>query len=242
MISFIRSPTWITPEFSAALASDGRETRFTPQQIQAFKDDKRLFLEYRKKVQNTGSSNFPTFFKASERQQLAFRNFSAMMEERLNGDEALSAHLIPKFPVGCRRFVLAPCLSRTKIHSISLCLRTSGPDAHTLLFSLLLHLVADQSLTPRSQIHARDGIPRSPGCGERDSRDGRDRPRRRPGSRHHEGRTRRRRRHRLRHGLRHLLPACVSGDRGQRTQPRRILVRRTAALSLDRGAGVSELL
>jgi hypothetical protein len=105
--NFIRSPTWITPEFSQVLASEGRETKFSDEQIQRFKSDKRYFLEYRKMVQNTGSSNFPTFYKGSPRQKEAFKKFSGMMKERLNNNEDVSAHLIPNFEVGCRRWAHA---------------------------------------------------------------------------------------------------------------------------------------
>ncbi|KIW97749.1 uncharacterized protein Z519_01333 [Cladophialophora bantiana CBS 173.52] len=104
MINFIRSPTWITPEFSQSLAMEGRDTKFSSEQIQRFKDDKKYFLQYRKLVQNTGSSNFGTFYKGSPRQLEAVKNFSAMMRKRLNEDEEIAARLIPKFPVGCRRY------------------------------------------------------------------------------------------------------------------------------------------
>ncbi len=103
MFNFIRSPTWITPEFSQALASEGRETKFSAEEIQRFKDDKNYFLEYRKKVQNTGSSNFKTFYKGSVHQKEALKKFSVMMKERLNNKDDLAEHLIPTFPVGCRR-------------------------------------------------------------------------------------------------------------------------------------------
>ncbi|RVX71026.1 hypothetical protein B0A52_03391 [Exophiala mesophila] len=104
MINFIRSPTWITPEFSQVLASEGRDTKFAPEQIQRFKDDKKYFLEYRKMVQNTGSSNFGTFYKGSPRQEAAVKNFAEMMKKRLGGDDEVAARLIPNFPVGCRRY------------------------------------------------------------------------------------------------------------------------------------------
>lgn len=104
MLNFIRSATWITPEFSEALASEGRETRFTPEEIERFKTDKKYFLEYRKKVQNFGSANYPLFYKGSELQQKAFKNFSGMMRKRLQDREELCSKIIPKFPVGCRRF------------------------------------------------------------------------------------------------------------------------------------------
>lgn len=115
MINFIRSPTWITPEFSESLASDGRNTTFTPEEIRHFKEDKQFFLDYRKKVQNTGSSSFGTFLKLSSRQQAAFTNFSGMMRKRLNNDERLSSLLIPHFPVGCRRHVLHQAVERIAV-------------------------------------------------------------------------------------------------------------------------------
>lgn len=113
MFNFIRSPTWITPEFSQALASEGRETRFSAENIQRFKDDKCYFLDYRKKVQNTGSANFKTFYKGFSQQQAAVKKFSVMMKERLNNKEDLAAHLIPTFPVGCRRQVARSSLQKT---------------------------------------------------------------------------------------------------------------------------------
>ena len=103
MISFIRSPTWITPEFSESMASDGRETRFSAEEITRFKTDKKYFLEYRSKLQNTGSTSFRLYYKGSDLQQKVFVDYTEMMKQRLNYDEKLCAHIIPKFPVGCRR-------------------------------------------------------------------------------------------------------------------------------------------
>jgi hypothetical protein len=103
IVSFIRSPTWITPEFSESLAAEGRETKFSPEEIARFKSDKKYFLEYRKKVQNTGSTSYPLFYKGSDAQQKAFENFSRMMRKRLQSREELCSRIIPSFPVGCRR-------------------------------------------------------------------------------------------------------------------------------------------
>ncbi|RFU29418.1 hypothetical protein B7463_g6928, partial [Scytalidium lignicola] len=104
MITFIRSPTWITPEFSETIAAQGRETKFLPEEIERFKTDKKYFLEYRKMVQNTGSSNYDLFFKDSNKQKQAFVAFTNMMTKRLKGDKELCDKIIPKFEVGCRRF------------------------------------------------------------------------------------------------------------------------------------------
>ena len=107
MLNFIRSPTWITPEFSEGLAAQGRETVFTPEQIQRFKDDKQYFLQYRKQVQNFGSASYSLYYKDSDLQQKVFREYTEMMKQRLDGNEELINYIIPKFPVGCRRYVIS---------------------------------------------------------------------------------------------------------------------------------------
>ena len=103
MVSFIKSATWITPEFGQAMASQGRETKFSAEEIERFKTDKNYFLEYRKKLQNTGSASFPLYYKGSDLQHRVFGEYTEMMKGRLNHNEELCAHIIPKFEVGCRR-------------------------------------------------------------------------------------------------------------------------------------------
>ena len=103
MISFIRSPTWITAEFNADLAPEGRETKFSQEQIDKFKNDPEYFLDYRKRLYNASGANYPVYYKDSQRQKLAKERFTQMMKERLNFDEDLCARIIPEFSVGCRR-------------------------------------------------------------------------------------------------------------------------------------------
>ena len=103
LYSFNRSPNWITPEFGAKLASNGRATVFTPEEIQHFKTDKKAFLAFRKSIIN-GNDMFKTFYKGSEQQRNAYKNFTQMMRDRLRNDEELCEKLIPKFEVGCKRF------------------------------------------------------------------------------------------------------------------------------------------
>lgn len=104
LISFNRSPNWITPEFSESLAAQGRDTKFTAEEIERFNKDKKYFLEYRKKVQNTGSSSFPLYYNGSDLQEQIHEKVVKLMRERLGGNEDLCERLIPKFPVGCKRF------------------------------------------------------------------------------------------------------------------------------------------
>lgn len=103
MVSFNRSPNWITPEFSESIAKDGRSTVFTPEEIEKFNTDKQYFLQYRKDVQNFGSATYPLYYKNSDLQKEVFAKFTKLMRQRLNNNEELCAKLVPKFHVGCRR-------------------------------------------------------------------------------------------------------------------------------------------
>jgi len=97
-----------------AFAKDGRSTRFTAEEIDRFNNDKKFFLEYRKKVQNGGTATYPLYYKNSELQKKVFQDYTEMMRQRLNWNEELCASLIPKFHVGCRRSATEfPTLSST---------------------------------------------------------------------------------------------------------------------------------
>ena len=85
------------------MASHGRQTRYSDEEIERFRADKQYLLDYRRRLQNTGSAAFPLFYKGTELQNKAFNDYTGMMKSRLNYDEHLCERLIPKFQVGCRR-------------------------------------------------------------------------------------------------------------------------------------------
>ena len=91
-----------------SMATHGRQTRFSEEEIERFRSDKKYFLDYRRKLQNTGSAGFPLFYKGTELQNKAFQEYTEMMRRRLNYDEHLCERLIPKFQVGCRRSEFTP--------------------------------------------------------------------------------------------------------------------------------------
>ncbi|KAL2067900.1 hypothetical protein VTL71DRAFT_15998 [Oculimacula yallundae] len=103
LLSFIRSRTWITPEFNSNFADQNRETIYTPEEIERFKSDKDHFLQYRKDLANASKTGFPLYYKESDVQEKAFSAFAGLMKERLQGNEEIISHLIPEFPIGCRR-------------------------------------------------------------------------------------------------------------------------------------------
>ncbi|KAJ5463430.1 hypothetical protein N7475_008374 [Penicillium sp. IBT 31633x] len=104
LTSFIRSPTWIAPQFLGQLAKDGRGTKYTEEQKAEFRQNAEKLLEYRREIDHALNSRFPNFYKGSEQQRMAREAVEKGMREKLSGmDPKLRESLIPDFDVGCRR-------------------------------------------------------------------------------------------------------------------------------------------
>jgi cation diffusion facilitator CzcD-associated flavoprotein CzcO len=105
LISFNRSPTWITPEFGEDMAPEdkGRDAVYSEEERAKMQDPKYL-LEYRKWIENAMNATFYLFRKDSVEQKQAVEAFTLLMQTRLKYDERLCRLLIPNFGVGCRRF------------------------------------------------------------------------------------------------------------------------------------------
>ena len=84
MTSFIRSSTWITPEFAAEFAPEGRTAFFSERQKEEWVKDKRKFLEYRKAVDSSMNGFFPMQRKGSKGNKDAYDAFTKTMRERLS--------------------------------------------------------------------------------------------------------------------------------------------------------------
>ncbi|KAM6479934.1 FAD/NAD(P)-binding domain-containing protein [Trichoderma sp. SZMC 28011] len=103
MVSFNRSPTWITPEFAAEFAPEGRASLFTEEQKTQWARSPNEFLKFRKEIENSGNKFFSLQFKNSALQEELFETSRAVMEKRLGGKKELASMMIPSFAVGCRR-------------------------------------------------------------------------------------------------------------------------------------------
>ncbi|KAJ9630333.1 hypothetical protein H2204_008551, partial [Knufia peltigerae] len=103
MTSINRSKTWITPEFAAEFAPEGRTAFFSEIQKNKWEKDKDGFLKYRKQVESAMNNFFAMQYKDSDLQKTAFENFTKTMKERLNNREDLISKIVPEFEVGCRR-------------------------------------------------------------------------------------------------------------------------------------------
>jgi hypothetical protein len=104
LISFNRSPTWITPEFGEDMAphGDGRQSFYSEDEKERMKDPEYL-MKYRKWLEDAMNETYLLFRKDAVEQKEAVKAFSVMMANRLKNDERLCRTLIPSFGVGCRR-------------------------------------------------------------------------------------------------------------------------------------------
>lgn len=104
LISFNRSPTWIAPQFAGHLASAGRETKYTEEEKERFRNDPEHLRKYRREIDQVLNSRFPNFYKGSAEQEASRGIVEKGMRERLSKmDPELREKLIPDFDVGCRR-------------------------------------------------------------------------------------------------------------------------------------------
>ncbi|KIW30173.1 uncharacterized protein PV07_05935 [Cladophialophora immunda] len=104
LVTFIRSPTWITAGYAQNKAGPGGSNfKFTEAQKLSFENDPKAYLTYRKEVESELNSRFKFIIKDSLEQAEARRYSINEMTAKLGRDERLVKHLIPDFAVGCRR-------------------------------------------------------------------------------------------------------------------------------------------
>ncbi|KAJ5210155.1 hypothetical protein N7491_009963 [Penicillium cf. griseofulvum] len=104
LTSFIRSPTWIAPQFLGQLAKDGRGTKYSKEQQEEFTRNPDKLLQYRREIDHALNSRFPNFYKDSDEQKTARKLVESGMREKLAAmNPKLRESLIPDFDVGCRR-------------------------------------------------------------------------------------------------------------------------------------------
>lgn len=89
MTSINRSKTWITPEFAAEFAPEGRTAFFSEIQKERWGKDPNELLEYRKAIESSMNKFFPMQYKSSEMQKVMMENFTNTMKERLRHNEDL---------------------------------------------------------------------------------------------------------------------------------------------------------
>ncbi|KAJ9501190.1 hypothetical protein H2202_002984 [Exophiala xenobiotica] len=104
LITFIRTPTWITAGFAQSKAGpNGANFAFSESQKQDFRTRPDAYLKYRKELESEMNRRFQFIIKDSPEQAEAVRFSINEMTTKLGVDSPLLKHLIPTFSVGCRR-------------------------------------------------------------------------------------------------------------------------------------------
>ncbi|KAF9885314.1 hypothetical protein FE257_013031 [Aspergillus nanangensis] len=103
LVSFSRSPTWVTPTFASEFAGkDGGNFQYSEKQKRELAQDLKAFLKYRKALEKAMTGNFEGNLKDSEMQRKTKEELTEHMKSVLK-DDTLIQSLVPEFGVGCRR-------------------------------------------------------------------------------------------------------------------------------------------
>ncbi|KAL2676431.1 hypothetical protein Neosp_010189 [[Neocosmospora] mangrovei] len=104
LITFIRTPTWITAGFAQSKAGpNGANFAFSQERKNEFKTNPDAYLRYRKEIEHELNSRFKFIIKDSPEQEEAVKFAENEMRTKLGEDSPLIKHLLPTFAVGCRR-------------------------------------------------------------------------------------------------------------------------------------------
>ncbi|KAI2467497.1 cyclohexanone monooxygenase [Annulohypoxylon bovei var. microspora] len=104
MTTFIRSSAWISGSYGATYAGpNGQNFEYSQEQIEQFRQNPKLQLEYWKKIEQELNKRFRFIIKGSEDQKQIVKNTAEDMRAKLAQKPSLADHLIPKFAFGCRR-------------------------------------------------------------------------------------------------------------------------------------------
>lgn len=77
-------------------------------EIEAWENDPKSYLRYRREVENIVQSGFQVFLKGSSTQESARAYFKDLMAQRLSKRPELLKHILPNFPPFCKRLTPGP--------------------------------------------------------------------------------------------------------------------------------------
>ncbi|KAI0644768.1 FAD/NAD-P-binding domain-containing protein [Trametes meyenii] len=116
VVQFVRGKTWLAAPFSGDTVAKliGRdpaktgEYRFTPEEIERFKNEPGFFENFRFTIENELNSSFSWTWKNTPLQLQTQEECRKLMEQKLAAKPWLAEKLIPDFPVSCRRLTPGP--------------------------------------------------------------------------------------------------------------------------------------
>lgn len=102
--TFIRTPTWISPNFGSTFAgADGKNFKYTEEEKAEFRSNPQKLLALRKTIEEDLNKYFSKILKDSPEQTSLRESVKQLMLKRLGESKELAATLIPEWGVGCRR-------------------------------------------------------------------------------------------------------------------------------------------
>ncbi|KAE8368117.1 hypothetical protein BDV27DRAFT_154289 [Aspergillus caelatus] len=104
LITFLRSPTWITAGFAQSKAGpNGANFNFSDERKREFEENPGIYLKYRKEIENELNTRFKFILKDSQEQADAVKFSTKDVKAKLGEKNPLLKYFLPDFSVGCRR-------------------------------------------------------------------------------------------------------------------------------------------
>ncbi|KAL9108508.1 MAG: hypothetical protein Q9227_006723 [Pyrenula ochraceoflavens] len=104
VVTYIRSPTWLTPQFAGQLTPNGKNFSYSEKEREDLRQDPEKLLMLRKKIETNINDFFHMDLVETVEQQEIAESTRKQMESRLHHDPELCSKLIPHWKLGCRRF------------------------------------------------------------------------------------------------------------------------------------------
>ncbi|KAI0666937.1 hypothetical protein C8Q78DRAFT_982944 [Trametes maxima] len=116
LVQIVRGSTWLAAPFSGDTVAKliGRdpaktgEYRFTPEEIERFKNEPGFFENFRLTIENEFNSTSSLTWKNTPLQRQTQEECRKLMEQKLAVKPWIAEKLIPDFPVSCRRLTPGP--------------------------------------------------------------------------------------------------------------------------------------
>lgn len=101
--NYIRSPTWISPNFAADPRHDGKNFTYSEEEKELYRTNPEAFRAYLKNIEHQINMTFHLLQKDSPLHKMLQGMCRDVMQERMKNNPELAAKIIPDFAAGCRR-------------------------------------------------------------------------------------------------------------------------------------------
>ncbi|KXT11742.1 hypothetical protein AC579_5027 [Pseudocercospora musae] len=101
--TYIRTPTWIIPNFLAEFTPEGKNFSYSEEQKQRWRAKPEELKEMRQSLEHALNASFLMFYKDGGHAKWVKETFGKIMREKLGEETELARRLVPEWPVGCRR-------------------------------------------------------------------------------------------------------------------------------------------